>query len=213
MIEKETLAQQAYNAIKQKILSQQYQPEAVLTERGLAAEFGISRTPLRSAISRIEKEGVVYRLDNGALLVRRVSVEQLLEIVQVRRILEGAAAARAATKGMTKALEASRETMRDCLREDNNMAFDDFWHLDDAFHNAVIDAADLPILGGLVREFRVTARRCTITRVHDQFSAQAKDHLGVIDAIAEGNPDKARAAMEHHFDNVRIRFLDWLAQV
>ena len=213
MSEKETLAQQAYNAIKQKILSQQYQPEEVLTERGLAAELGISRTPLRSAISRIEKEGVVYRLDNGALLVRRVSVEQLLEIVQVRRILEGAAAARAAENGMTGALKASRDVMAHCLDPDTNMAFDDFWELDDDFHNAVIDAANLPMLSGMIQKLRVTARRCTITRVHDQFAAQAQDHLAVIAGIEAGAPDEARAAMEHHFDNVRIRFLDWLSRV
>nr|WP_321463053.1 GntR family transcriptional regulator [uncultured Cohaesibacter sp.] len=212
MVEKETLAQQAYNAIKQKILSQQYQPETVLTERGLAAELGISRTPLRSAISRIEKEGVVYRLDNGALLVRRVSIEQLLEIVQIRRILEGAAASRAAENGMTQALAASRKVMESCLDIDNNMAFDDFWLLDDAFHNAVIDAAHLPILGGMIQKFRVTARRCTITRVHDKFDAQARDHLTVISAIEAGDGEAARGAMEHHFDNVRTRFLDWLAQ-
>lgn len=213
MTEKETLAQQAYNAIKQKILSQQYQPEEVLTERGLAEELGISRTPLRSAISRIEKEGVVYRLDNGALLVRRVSVEQLLEIVQVRRILEGAAAARAAENGMTGALTASRDVMKHCLDPETNMAFDDFWELDDDFHNAVIDAADLPMLGGMIQKLRVTARRCTITRVHDQFAAQAQDHLAVIAGIEAGAADEARLAMEHHFDNVRIRFLDWLARV
>ena len=213
MTEKETLAQQAYNEIKQKILSQQYQPEAVLTERGLAAELGISRTPLRSAISRIEKEGVVYRLDNGALLVRRVSVEQLLEIVQVRRILEGAAAAEAAQNGMTDALIQSKAVMEQCLDADSNMAFDDFWLLDDDFHNAVIEAAGLPILSSLVQKLRVTARRCTITRVHDQFTAQAQDHLAVIAAIEARDAGAARAAMEHHFDNVRVRFLDWLSQV
>ena len=60
----------------------------MLTERSLALDSGISRTPLRAAISRLEKEDVIWRLPNGALMVRQVTVEQLLEIVQLRRLLE-----------------------------------------------------------------------------------------------------------------------------
>ncbi|WP_271023623.1 GntR family transcriptional regulator [Rhizobium sp. RCAM05973] len=107
MSEKETLAQQAYRDVKQRILAGAFPAGDVLTERALAQESGISRTPLRAAISRLEKEGVVSRLTNGALMVRPVTVEQLLEIVQIRRLLEGAAAARAAGRSMTPALEQS----------------------------------------------------------------------------------------------------------
>ena len=211
MSEKETLAQQVYREIKQRILRGEIGIGTALTERGLAGSSGISRTPLRSAISRLEKEGVITRLANGALIVRDVSVEQLLEIVQVRRLLEGAAASRAAGHGMTPALEQARRMMTAYI-DDDGIAFDRFWVDDEAFHQAVVAAAGLSLLPSLLAEMRETALRCTITRTHDRFAEQAREHLAVIEAIATGDAEQARAAMEAHFDSVRTRFLEWLGQ-
>ncbi|WP_416067315.1 GntR family transcriptional regulator [Rhizobium sp. ZK1] len=207
----ETLAQQAYKDVKQRILAGTIKTGDLLTERTLAIESGISRTPLRAAISRLQKEGVISRLTNGTLMVLPVTVEQLLEIVQVRRLVEGAAAARAAEHPMTAALEQSRQVMQAYV-EGEDAAFDRFWMDDDAFHEAVAEAADLHLLPAMLREMRSIARRCTITRTHDRFAEQAAEHIAVIDAIEARDPAAAAAAMEAHFDSVRGRFLGWLAR-
>ncbi|NTF64185.1 GntR family transcriptional regulator [Rhizobium rhizogenes] len=209
MSEKETLAQQAYRDVKQRILAGTLPAGDVLTERALAQESGISRTPLRAAISRLEKEGVISRLTNGALMVRPVTVEQLLEIVQIRRLLEGAAAARAAGRPMTPALEQSREAMR-AYAQGGDVAFDQFWLDDDVFHLAVAEAAGLSLLPAMITEMRGIARRCTITRTHDRFDQQAREHLDTIEAIEAQDGERACAAMQAHFDSVRSRFLGWL---
>ncbi|MBP1859994.1 GntR family transcriptional regulator [Rhizobium herbae] len=209
MSEKETLAQQAYKDVKKRILEGTIAAGDLMTERALALESGISRTPLRAAISRLEKEGVVSRLANGALVVRPVTVEQLLEIVQIRRLFEGAAAARAAERPLTAALDESRRAMR-AYANGADVAFDNFWIDDDAFHLAVAEAAGLSLLPAMLTEMRSIARRCTITRTHDRFDEQAREHIAVVDAIENGDPAGARAAMETHFDSVRTRFLRWL---
>lgn len=211
MSDKETLAQQVYRDLKQRILEGQFSSDEMLTERTLALESGISRTPLRAAISRLEKENVISRLPNGALMVRPVTVEQLLEIVQVRRLLEGSAAERAASLAFTKELSQSRERMR-YFTSGGDIEFDLFWIDDDAFHNAVAHAAGLPLLASMLTEMRSIARRCTITRTHDRFDQQALEHIAVIDAIEARDGAAARAAMEVHFDSVRTRFLGWLAR-
>lgn len=211
MSDKETLTQQVYRDLKQRILEGTFSSGDMLTERTLAADSGISRTPLRAAISRLEKEDVISRLPNGALMVRPVTVEQLLEIVQIRRLLEGAAAARAATRPMTPALLASREQMRR-YTEGGDIAFDSFWQEDDVFHLAVAEAAGLPLLASMLTEMRGIARRATITRSHDRFDQQALEHIAVIDAIEARDEAAARAAMEVHFDSVRTRFLGWLSR-
>ncbi|KQQ74835.1 GntR family transcriptional regulator [Rhizobium sp. Leaf321] len=212
MSDKETLAQQFYRDLKQRILEGRFSSDEMLTERTLAVEFGISRTPLRAAISRLEKENVISRLPNGALMVRPVTVEQLLEIVQIRRLLEGAAAAKAAeTSALTPELDDSRTRMR-AYAEGGDIAFDNFWLDDDAFHLAVAQAAELPLLATMLTEMRSVARRCTITRTHDRFDQQAREHIAVVDAIEAGDTAAAQAAMELHFDSVRARFLGWLAR-
>ena len=211
MNDKENLTQQFYRDLKQRILEGRFSSEEMLTERTLALEFGISRTPLRAAISRLEKENVISRLPNGALMVRPVTVEQLLEIVQIRRLLEGAAAAKAATLALTPALIQSRVRMRAYV-ESGDIAFDNFWLDDDAFHLAVAEAAELPLLAAMLTEMRSIARRCTITRTHDRFDQQAREHIAVVDAIEAEDGAAAQAAMEVHFDSVRARFLGWLAR-
>ncbi|WP_062212423.1 GntR family transcriptional regulator [Aureimonas sp. AU12] len=211
MSERETLAQQAYRDIKQRILEGVFATGDVLTERALAASSGISRTPLRAAVSRLEKESVITRLPNGALMIQPVALEQLLEIVQVRRLLESAAAGRAAGRPFTPALEASRAVMQ-AYSEGEDAAFEQFWLDDDRFHDAVAEAAGLALLPEMLTEMRSIARRCTITRTHDRFAEQAREHLAVIDAIAAQDPAGAGAAMERHFDSVKSRFLSWLAR-
>lgn len=211
MSDKETLAQQFYRDLKQRILEGRFSSEEILTERTLALEFGISRTPLRAAISRLEKENVISRLPNGALMVRTVTVEQLLEIVQIRRMLEGAAAAKAATFAMTPELIESRARMR-AYAAGGDIAFDNFWLDDDSFHLAVAQAAELPLLATMLTEMRSIARRCTITRTHDRFDQQAREHIAVVDAIEAGDSEAAQAAMEMHFDSVKARFLGWLGR-
>lgn len=207
----ETLAQAAYRQIKQDILQGRIPPDSVVSERELAEQQGISRTPLRSALSRLERERVISRLENGVLLVRSVSVEQLMEIVQLRQALESAAAARAAGLGSTPELAELREVMAS-YANGRNIAFDDFWAEDNRFHIAVAHAARLEILPAILAEQRAIARRCTITRTHDRFADQAREHIAVIDAIAAGDGEAARTAMSLHFENVRARFLDWLSR-
>ncbi|MBP2550686.1 DNA-binding GntR family transcriptional regulator [Neorhizobium galegae] len=211
MSDRETLAQQVYRDLKQRILEGQLSSDEVLTERTLALESGISRTPLRAAISRLEKENVISRLPNGALMVRPVTIEQLLEIVQVRRLLEGAAAEKAASLPFTEELARSRARMREFVSGDN-IEFDLFWIDDDAFHNALAHAADMPLLATMLTEMRSIARRCTITRTHDRFDQQALEHIAIIDAIEARDGAAARAAVEVHFDSVRTRFLGWLTR-
>lgn len=213
--EKDTLAGRIYHDIKRRILEGGIATGESLSENQLAAEAGASRTPLRVALARLEQEGVIARLANGTLAVQPVTVEQLLNIVQLRRLLEGAAAARAAEMARSEGLHPALASVRGVTEAYANgaaTAFDEFWMHDDAFHDAVAKAAGLTLWPTMLADLRETARRCTITRTHDRFTEQAREHLAVIAAIEAGDADGARAAMETHFASVRSRFLDWLAR-
>lgn len=202
----ETLSQTAYQRLKDDIVQGRIEAESVLSERGLAEDLGISRTPLRTALSQLENEGVIDRLKNGVILVRSVTVEQLFEIVKLRQQLESAAAARAAGYPMTAEMAELREEMQR-ITEGRETAFDAFWEVDERFHMAVARAARLNILPAVLAEQRAIARRCTLTRTYDTFTEQAREHVEIIDAIAAGDAEAARAAMWRHFEHVCDRFL------
>jgi DNA-binding GntR family transcriptional regulator len=144
------------------------------------------------------------------LLVRSVTAEKLLEIVQLRLILERAAAARAAEFGVTPELLASQEAMKRYLGE-GTATFEEFWRDDEEFHRAVALAARLELLPNLLAEQRAIIRRSTIIRTHSNFAEQAKEHIAVIDAIAAGDAEAARTAMSLHFANMRERTLGSLS--
>lgn len=205
-----SLTQRAYARLREDILSGAIGASTVLSERDLAETFGISRTPLRSALSRLESEGLIERLANGALLVRSVTVENLLEILRLRQIVEAAAAARAARHGLTPALSAARDAAMKFI--DTPSDFESFWAEDEAFHMAVADAAKLVVLPKILAEQRAIVRRSTIIRTHARFDQQSREHIAVIDAIAAQDPDAAHAAMSAHFEAMQARSLGMLSE-
>lgn len=205
----ETLAMNAYLRLREDIISGNMGPSAVLSERDLAETFGVSRTPLRSALSRLEGEGLIERLANGALLVRAVTVEKLLEILRLRQALEGAAAARAAEFGLTDALRHARDAAQRFI--DRPADFESFWLEDERFHMAVATAARLVLLPTILTDQRAIVRRSTIIRTHARFDEQSREHIAVVAAIAARDPEAARAAMSRHFEAMQTRALGMLS--
>lgn len=202
----ETLSQSAYRRLRDDILAGRILPNTIVTERQLAEQLGISRTPLRSALSVLEREQVIERMANGALLVRRVSVEHLLEIFQLRQILESAAAERAAELGVTPELVEIRGRQMRYLEVDH-VDFETFWRDDGDFHLAVATAARLALLPSLLEEQRAIVRRSSVISQNTIFVDQAREHIAVIDAIEARDSAAARAAMSHHFIGMRARTL------
>lgn len=207
---RETLSEKAYRLIRDDIIEGRIPGESVLSERVLAEELGISRTPLRVAISQLQTQGIVDRLQNGAILVRSISVDQLIEIVNMRQKLESATAARAAGFPLTQELAGLGEDMARHI-ENGTTDFDTFWRDDDRFHIAVARAARFQILPEILIEYRAIARRCTLACSYDCFTDQAREHIDVINAIASGDADGAYAAMWRHFENANKRFLNSFA--
>lgn len=206
----ETRAQSAYRRLHDDIAGGRIPAESVLSERALAEHLGVSRTPLRTALSQLEGRGIVDRLGNGAILVRSVTVEQLMEIVKTRQLLESAATARAAGHPPTADLAAARDAMAR-IAGGAPATFDSFWAMDERFHLAVARAARLTLLPDILSELRAVARRCSLTRDYASFVDQSREHVEIAARIAEGDAEGARAAMWLHFDRARARLLETFA--
>jgi DNA-binding GntR family transcriptional regulator len=164
-----TLSSDAYERIKQDILEGRLASDTPYSERTLAQRYDLSRTPLRSALATLEREGVINRITGGSAFVRSVSIEQFLEIVELRHSLESEGAALAAQNGMTGDLEKIRLAIK-AYDTDEVISFDNFWTDDTLFHTSVLCAAGLPMIGQLVAELRDTARRCTIVQRYENFT-------------------------------------------
>src|SRR3954454_5047153 len=88
--------ERAYRNLKAGVVEGRYRPGAPLSEVSLASEHGMSRTPIREGLARLWQEGYLERVVGHGYFVGRVTVQQIHDTFDVRRLLEGAAAARAA---------------------------------------------------------------------------------------------------------------------
>lgn len=206
--EKQTLSEQAYQYVRSLIFANEVRPGEIFTERKLAERLNISRTPLRSAITRLTGERLLERLANGTLVIREVPLDELLQIMVIRRQLESEAAAQTAARARLGAAESLISETHEVITSPQ-MELEPFWAYDDRFHGFIAENSGMPLLAEMISNNRDKARMCHVVRMERNFAEQAREHLGVLEAIAAQDPDRARAEMIHHTDRVRDRFLRW----
>jgi DNA-binding GntR family transcriptional regulator len=207
--EKSSISEQAYQYLRSLILAQELGSGEIFTERRLADQINASRTPLRTAIIRLEGEGLIERLANGSIVIRQVPVEELLEIILIRRLLEGEAAAQCAQRASPEKI-AAMMAQTQALLSDPNVEFDPFWSYDDSFHMFIAESSGKPLLAHMIQNLRDKARMCHMVRMEKNFTQQAHEHISVLQALENRNAEEARTAMTNHIDRVRERLLKWL---
>ena len=138
---KMNLKTQAYNTIRQKIVTCEYAPGTFLNEELLTTELGLSRTPVRDALSRLEQEGLIEIKPKKGIIVMPLSINTINMIFEVRQLYEpyillnyGNALSVERLKDFYNIFSSSK-TNHNCYN--NN---DYFYELDTEFHNFVVDA-------------------------------------------------------------------------
>lgn len=195
-------SEQAYVKIRSHLLSGAVKPNEQLTEDQLAQITGVSRTPVRDAVRRLEDELLLVRSDTKRLFVADWSRDDIEEMFTLRQMLECHAAERAAHR-LTKAQIAQLEAVNHALKRAIDQPVPDvarFLEANRCFHEAIVDAAASPRLGqmlGKLVEAPVVLRTAR-TYSLDDLRQSARDHDELIAAFAARDPDWARAVMGSH---------------
>jgi DNA-binding GntR family transcriptional regulator len=205
----------AYGALLDMILRGVIAAGEMVTERQIAARLGMSRTPVREAVRRLEGEGTLERqrsgaLGGGALVVKPYSMEEFLHALSVRRLLEGEAARLAAGRVSPELIAAARERVAQ-LRA--NGLGDSARQDDRDFHAAIATASGNPVLATAISDLRRRTAMFRLGRLPDRVDQVCDEHLAIIDALASGDGEAARAAMQTHIDNVRTHLLQRLTAI
>lgn len=207
--EQQSLSETAYQRLRARILEGALQQGSLLIERRIADAIGVSRTPLRAALVRLEGEGLVERLASGAALIRRFSVEDFLQILTVRRALESEGAALATGRMGATAIE-KLTTDATAFAEGRNVDFEQFWRHDDEFHVSIAEASGEQLLSKMVADLRRKARMCHLLRMPANFVDQGSEHLLILKALSGDDPEMTRRKMRGHVQAVRDRLTSWL---
>jgi DNA-binding GntR family transcriptional regulator len=201
----QALKTQMYGLIKKRILDETYQEGQILSERKLAAEMNVSRTPVRSALQRLQKEGWIQYVPYKGLFVKRMDATDLLHIFQIRTVLEILAVKLACSRITSDQLQLLRLSLEKQSGQTADTApdYQKFVVYDTEFHNIIINAAGNMMLRSLIDEIRDKIKRTGINSLYSRKSRIAeavKEHSAVVDAIEMKDVQLACAKMEEHLD-------------
>lgn len=193
-------ADRVYEHVRSKVLDQTYPGGELLTEGEVAAEVGVSRTPVREALLRLESEGLVRLYPKRGALVVPVTATEAREVLQARAVVETWAAREAVWRRdeLVPRLEEVLERMRAHAASGDVRAFA---ALDRTFHEAVVTAAGNSILSRLYRSLRdrqLCISVAGITTSPDRLADALADHEGLLDALRDGNADEHAARTAAH---------------
>jgi DNA-binding GntR family transcriptional regulator len=191
----------AVDLIRAAILDGRLTPGQRLKEAEVAEAFGISRTPVREALRILQNSGLLDASPNRGSVVRSYSIDQLREIYDLRILLEGYAARRAAmatTPELVQALRESCDRFEELRRADSPVV--ELVKENVTFHTAVIDAAASDRVSTLLR---AVVELPLIYRVYywyqpEQVASSERRHLQLVDAVEARDADRAELIMRSH---------------
>ncbi|WP_439495785.1 GntR family transcriptional regulator [Bosea sp. (in: a-proteobacteria)] len=195
--------------IRRMIFAGELPGGTVVQDRKLAEQLGLSRTPVREALGRLAGEGYLRR-DKRLLTVHAVSVEDVMELLATRRLIEGETAWLAAGRITPDRLADMRAAI-DSMIDPREISHDRHWSVDDLIHLSIAEASGNRVMARLVKDLRERTRMFGLSRIPRRFEPGKDEHLAIIAAIEQGDGDGAARAMQLHIDNARQGILDLLA--
>lgn len=195
------LASQAYRAISDMIRRRRLGAGHVIVEARLAELLGVSRTPLREALQRLEGEGLVRKGDGRNYVVRHVDIGEYIQSLKLRLLIEPHAAVQAMPfiPGR-KLVEVRRETEE--LMSSTTYHIDSHWDSDDHLHNLLIDYCGNQVMAEVLRNLRATTRLFEIGQLQDRLKPDAAEHLQIIEALQKQDADACFKAVAHHIESL-----------
>jgi DNA-binding GntR family transcriptional regulator len=197
--ESASLAERAYHAIREMIVSLELRPGAVIDERALMERLGIGRTPTREALRRLAQERLVEVYPRRGMFVTSVEIRDLASLTEVRSLLESHVA-RLAAERATDEDRGALESLLDELETSADLDTSELMALDERIHRQVYSSAYNPFLESTLEEYYVLALRIwylALDRTRELEQA-VLGHRELLEAIRDGDADRAEETMRRH---------------
>lgn len=204
-----SFADYAYNRILEMMLGGRLPPGTLLQERRLAELLDISRTPVREALGRLEAESLVVRNRGRAPVVCDVSVESYVILLDMRRILEVEAAARATGRLSRQQFEMVIAAINELVAIEHPTPAH-HWAVDEMVHGTIAEAADNPLVTSTIRDLRRRTHIFNTARIPQRLMPGASEHINLLNAVMGDDPELSRLLMGRHMDNVRDAIIEYL---
>ncbi|WP_457090423.1 GntR family transcriptional regulator [Microvirga sp. P5_D2] len=214
MESKESAPDWAFAQLVRRIVTGELPAGSRITEEQLAADLGVSRTPLRAALVRLENARLIIKQRNRALYVSPLRAEEIEELSNLRERIEGLVASRAAIR--VSRGEVSTDRARLICQQIDTKGFGnpfDLFTLGESFHAEIIRLSGMSRASDMLAELYLGLERYRYILAEDPARApkRTKEHQDILEAIEAGEPDNAENLMRLHIRNALDIYLDRLA--
>ena len=194
-----SLADQVFERLESEILGGKYQQGDVLTEARLTEDLGVSRTPVREALRRLEQEHIV-ELSSRGVVILGVTEKDIQDIYAVRMEIEGMAAARAAESDNAERLTELREALELQEYYVGRHDAERIRYMDNRFHELVYRMSGSGVLYDTLLPLHKKAQKFRKASVQNESRAEksAHEHREIFEAICAHDPHAAEKAMREH---------------
>lgn len=194
-----------YDELKMKIMMGVISPGTRMMEVELAEEMGVSRTPVREAIRKLEKEGMISIEPRRGAYASSLSNQDMVDILEVRQTMEGLAADLATvrfTEDQKKELLEVSEAFNQAVASGD---MEQMIALDTLFHHLIVEGTGNKLLAVMVSQLQDMVLRFRYL-YYDDFRRAEKmpeEHKEILDAIFDGDPNKAKEAADNHINGLK----------
>lgn len=207
-----SLRDTAYDAIKHRIITGSFRPGEYINELQLSSLLKIGRTPVHQALDRLMVEGMVEVIPRKGVIVKPVSLSEVLQTIEVQLINEPFGARIAAEQADAADLEELAEVIARERHAASTRNVESLMLLDREFHSLVARATKNDVLAEFLQNLHERSLRFWSISLKSpkQYETVPDQHAAILDAFARRNPDKAETAMRRHIESFRANLTQFL---
>ncbi|MEV8526565.1 MULTISPECIES: GntR family transcriptional regulator [unclassified Streptomyces] len=205
IVAQERLRDQVAHALRAALVAGELRPGAIYSAPGLAADFGISATPVREAMLDLAREGLVEPVRNKGFRITEVSERDLDQYTELRALIEVPTVGKVTDAATAEQLEALRPIAEEIVERARAHDLIGYLDADRRFHLQLLGLAGNERLVETVGELRKRSRLYGLTRLDErgELISSAQEHIELLDLMRSGDRAAAEACMARHLGHVR----------
>jgi DNA-binding GntR family transcriptional regulator len=197
-------------AIREAIIEGVLKPRERLMEIQLAEELGVSRTPIREALRKLELEGFIVMVPRKGAYVADISVKDITDVFEIRAALEGLAAVLAAERITDEELEGMERLLVEKAEAISRKDMDKLVKVDTEFHETIYRASRNERLAVIINNLReqIQRYRATSLAFPGRMRQSLEEHRSIVEAIQSRDINLARQVAQEHIENAENSILE-----
>lgn len=204
------LRELVFDALREAIINGTLKPRERLMEIQLAEELGVSRTPIREALSKLELEGFIVMVPRKGAYVADISFKDIADVFEIRAALEALAAGLAAERITDEELEDMERLVAEKAEAISGYDMDRLIRVDTLFHDAIYKASRNQRLTNIINNLREQIQRYRTTSLAypGRMKRSLEEHRGIVEAIQSRDPQIAQQVAREHIENAETSIIE-----